>query len=95
MKSDAGNYRPVSLTSVPCKMVESMIKDELMKHLEQNNLIRGSQHGFMSGKSCATNLIQFMDKVKKIVDKGSNADLFYLDFAKAFDKVLYHITNCF
>ena len=68
-------------------MLESLIKDDMMAHLAENNLIRDSQHGFLKGKSCATNLIVFMDKATKILDEGKNADIVYLDFAKAFDKV--------
>ncbi len=86
-KGEAGNYRPVSLTSVPCKIMETIIKNHLVRHLEENNLIKDTQHGFLKGKSCATNLIIFMDKLTEIVDKGSKADVFYLDFSKAFDKV--------
>ena len=86
-KGDQGNYRPVSLTSVPCKMLEALIKDDLMEHLIQNNLIRDSQHGFMAGRSCTTNLIKFMDSATQIIDTGKAADIFYLDFSKAFDKV--------
>ena len=86
-KSDPGNYRPVSLTSVPCRILESLIKDELMKHLTDNKLIKDSQHGFMQGKSCSTNLVEFLEKVTKTVDGGKPVDVFYLDFAKAFDKV--------
>jgi hypothetical protein len=86
-KGDPGNYRPVSLTSVPCKILESVIKDNIMSHLLVNSLIRESQHGFMPGKSCATNLVEFMDKVSKAMEKGKSVDIFYLDFSKAFDKV--------
>lgn len=86
-KGVAGNYRPVSLTSVPCKMMESLIKDAVMAHLLDNKLINDSQHGFMPGRSCATNLIQFFENVTKYADKGVPVDIFYLDFAKAFDKV--------
>ncbi len=56
-KGDPGNYRPVSHTSVPCKMLESIVKDRMMSHLLENNLIGDSQHGFMPGKSCASNLV--------------------------------------
>jgi hypothetical protein len=52
-----------------------------------NKLIRPSQHGFMPGKSCASHLAVFLDKVTKEVDDGKSVDIFYLDFAKAFDKV--------
>jgi hypothetical protein len=62
-RSDPGNYRPVSLTSVPCKVLESIIKDSIMEHLLSNKLINESQHGFMPNRSCTTNLIEFMDSV--------------------------------
>ena len=58
-----------------------------MDHLLDNNLIKSSQHGFMPGRSCSTNLITFLNKVTDIVDRGKAADIFYLDFTKAFDKV--------
>ena len=86
-KSAAGNYRPVSLTSVSCKVLESILKDDIMEHLSRNQLIRKSQHGFMKGKSCSTNLLEFLDKITEATDKGTATDVIYLDFAKAFDKV--------
>ena len=55
--------------------------------MERKHLISDSQHGFRKGLSCATNLIEFMDKVTAAVDGGLSVDIFYLDFAKAFDKV--------
>jgi hypothetical protein len=82
-----GNYRPVSLTSVLCKVLESIIKDAIMTHLLQNKLLRDSQHGFMPNRSCTTNLIEFMDAVTESVDDGTPVDIFYLDFSKAFDSV--------
>ena len=46
------NYRPISLTSIPCKILESIIKDEVTKHLDSHNLVLTTQHGFMSDRSC-------------------------------------------
>jgi hypothetical protein len=86
-KADPGNYRPVSLTSVPCKIMESIIKDALMDHLLWNNLISDSQHGFVPGRSCATNLLTFQEEITRCIDENVPVDVFYLDFAKAFDKV--------
>ena len=77
------NYRPVSLTSISCKIMESIVKDGLMAHLEENSLMNPSQHGFMPGKSCATNLLEFLEFVTRIVDEGKNMDIVFLDFAKA------------
>ncbi len=86
-KSEPGNYRPVSLTSICCKLLESMLRDVLMEHLERNKLINQSQHGFMQKKSCGTNLLKFLEKVTREVDEGKPVDVIFLDFAKAFDKV--------
>lgn len=86
-KSSPENYRPISLTSVCCKMLESILKDEIVSHLERNKLIRPSQHGFLRGKSCVTNLVEFLEKVTAQIDAGKPVDVVFLDFAKAFDKV--------
>ena len=86
-KGDPGNYRPVSLTSIPCRIMESCIRDSIVDHLEVNGLINPSQHGFMRKKSCTTNLLEFMERVTAEVDQGHAMDLIYLDFSKAFDKV--------
>jgi hypothetical protein len=86
-KSDPGNYRPVSITSVSCRLMESIMKDEIVNHLERYKLIRSTQHGFMRGRSCVTNLLAFLDKITAEVDNGEAADVIYLDFAKAFDTV--------
>ena len=83
------NYRPVSLTSIVGKIFESIVKDNIVKHLDRHNLIKGSQHGFTKGRSCLTNLLQFIESVTKSVDDGNSLDIVYLDFAKAFDKVPY------
>ena len=86
-KSKAENYRPVSLTSIPCKVMESIIRDEIIDHLTTNSLIKSSQHGFMKNKSCTSNLLEFMEIITQMVDDGDCADIIYLDFSKAFDKV--------
>jgi ribonuclease P/MRP protein subunit RPP40 len=85
--SEPSNYRPISLTSQICKLFEAIIRDSIVDHLEHNNLINGSQHGFRRGRSCLTNLLIFLDKVTRLVDEGKDLDIIYLDFAKAFDKV--------
>jgi Reverse transcriptase (RNA-dependent DNA polymerase) len=86
-RADPGNYRPVSLTSVSCRVMESVIKDQIVRHLEKNGLINKSQHGFMAGRSCTTNLLVFLEKVTAELDRGEPVDVIYLDFAKAFDTV--------
>lgn len=85
--SQPGNYRPISLTSQCCKIMETLLRDSITYHLESSQLIRQSQHGFRHGKSCLTNLLTFLDSVTRFVDAGDPVDVIYLDFAKAFDRV--------
>ena len=81
------NYRPISLTSVPGKLLESIVKDRIVSHLEEHELIGRSQHGFLRGKSCLTNLLEFFYFIFKEHDRTRAVDIVYLDFRKAFDKV--------
>ena len=85
--TDTGNYRPISLTSVPGKVLESIIKDRVVNFLETNNLINTSQHGFRQGRSCVTNLLDFYHYVFGECDRSRAVDVVFLDFRKAFDKV--------
>jgi hypothetical protein len=69
------------------QIMEGIIKGEIMNHLTINKLISDSQHGFILGRSCSTNLLTFQEEITKCMDDGVPVDVFYLDFAKAFDKV--------
>jgi hypothetical protein len=86
-KSALGNYRPVSLTSVVCKVIESLVRDHMVAHMTKNVLFSGFQHGFISGRSCVTNLLAVLDAWTEAMDNGTAVDAVYLDFAKAFDTV--------
>ncbi|CAM4549153.1 unnamed protein product [Lepidochelys olivacea] len=90
-KEDPGNYRPVSLTSVPGKIMEQVPKESILKHLEESKVIRNRQPGFTKGKSCLTNLIAFYDEIIGSVDERKAVDVLFLDFSKAFDTVSHSI----
>ena len=81
------NYRPISLTSQLCRILEKILKNIITEYLNNHELIHPSQHGFLKNKSCLTNLLTFLENVTKDVDKGLPVDVIYLDFMKAFDKV--------
>ena len=76
-KSDPGNYRPVSLTNVVGKMMERVVKEEVMNHVESNNLLSNAQHGFRAKRSPQTNLVEFMNEVTKWMDQGASFDILY------------------
>ena len=86
-KSQPGNYRPVSLTSIVCKVFEGFIRDSLTAHLIRNQLLSEHQFGFTSGRSCVTNLLNSLLDWMCEIDQGRPVDVIYLDFKKAFDTV--------
>ena len=58
-----------------------------MEHLINNQLLNDTQHGFLQGRSCLTNLLEYLNLLTRLVDEGHSVDVLYLDFSKAFDKV--------
>ena len=86
-KSDPGNYRPVSLTSVISKIMESIVRDAVVEHLMKNNLFTNDQHGFVPGRNCITQLLVCLEEWTQMIEDGVCFDAIYTDFAKAFDSV--------
>ena len=80
-KKIAENYRPISLTSVLCKMLEKLIRSHVMKHLVDNKLLSPRQYGFISGRSTTTQLLYFIDKCINMISEGNVVDTIYFDFA--------------
>ena len=83
------HYRPVSLTSVICKLLETIIRDHMMDFLIKHKLINPSQLWFLKAKSCLTNMLCFLEEITKWVNDGSPVDLISLGFQKASNKVPY------
>ena len=83
----AENYRPISLTSVVCKLMEKIVKEAVLTHLIENNLLSKKQFGFVSGRTTVTQLLNYFDKCAEVVAKGGVVDSIYFDFSKAFDTV--------
>ena len=86
-KAKVENYRPVSLTPFYGKVLEKIIKKRIEIFLSETKLINDSQHGFLKGRSCLSNLLISQESVISSIDGGSPVDIIYLDFQKAFDKV--------
>ena len=86
-KLDPANYRPVSLTSVCCKIMEGILRERITNHLTEYNLISPSQHGFVRKKACVTNLLECQNIVSRLLNEDKVVDVLYTDFEKAFDKV--------
>ena len=96
-RASANNYRPVSLTCILCKVMETLIRNRVLNHMQQNRLICKEQHGFTPGRSCVTQLLDTLDCWTETLDNGGAIDAIYMDFRKAFDSVphrrLLHKTN--
>ena len=86
-KKKAENYRPVSLTSIVVKIAESIIREEIIRHMRQNKLLSNKQFGFLRGRSMVLQLLVVLDKWTEILDQGGVIDVIYCDFMKAFHKV--------
>ena len=83
-------YRPVSLTSIICKVLERIIRSQLLDFMSRNNIIPQCQHGFLPKRSTVTNLLECMDDWTLNFDKNISTDVIYLDYSKCFDKVCHN-----
>ncbi|XP_066931249.1 uncharacterized protein [Clytia hemisphaerica] len=85
-RSKAENYRPISLTSVTCKVLEHIVHSHIINHLEENSCLTDTQHGFRKKRSCETQLLQTIDTLARAINNKEQVDSILLDFSKAFDK---------
>ena len=69
------NYRPISLMSVPRKLLERIIRNEIVQHMADNNLFTNCQHELIAGKSCTTQLFEYMEDITEALDKGNGVDI--------------------
>ena len=86
-KCMAGNYRPVSLTSVLCKVLETVVREHITKFMRSNDYFSPKQYGFLSGRSTCLQLLEVMDKWTEALDNGQMIDCIYMDYKKAFNTV--------
>ncbi|KAI8505108.1 hypothetical protein Bbelb_172170 [Branchiostoma belcheri] len=86
-KKSPSNYRPVSLTSVTGKVLEGIVRDQIVDHMKSNELFTKHQHGFLPGRSTVTQILECLEDWTESLDGGEPTDVIYLDFRKAFDSV--------
>ena len=77
-----------------CKIMESLIRDELLSHLTDHGLLSSHQHGFRPKRSCSSQLLEVIDSWTRELESANPVDVVYLDFQKAFDSVPHlHLLN--
>ena len=86
-RTTASNYRPVSLTSISCKLLEHIFHRHIMNHLDTHNILTDKQHGFRSKHSCESQLLQTIHDLIHTLDNNKQTDIIIMDFSKAFDTV--------
>ena len=86
-KSAVSNYRPISLTCIVCKLLESVIRNHVMDYFIINHLFSSRQYGFIKGRSTVLQLLNLVNLWTKYLENKGQIDIIYTDFEKAFDKV--------
>ena len=79
-KDEVNNYRPVSLTCILCKILESIIRDKVKEHFISNKLFTNRQFGFLKGRSTVTQLLQILDDWTEASESGGRIDVIYTNF---------------
>ena len=81
-KLDANNYRPISRTSVPSKIMEFLIRDKIVEHPMAYDLISDYQHGLVPDRSCVTQLPDTLEEWTAWLDQEEKVDFVYVDFLR-------------
>ncbi len=89
--TDPNLFRPISLTSVVCMVLEAILKEKMLAHLSQFSLLTSRQHGFLPRSSNLTNLLVAEELITTWFDEGNAVNLIYLDFSNAFESVNHRL----
>ena len=87
------NYHPISLTSVISKVLERIIRKQVSSFIDKKSCLNSTQHGFRSGRSCLSALLNVFTIILHRLEAGGSVDMVYLDFSKAFDSRPWHSSS--
>ena len=90
VQSDPTNYRPVSLTSIACKLMEHVLCSHIRGHLDAHGIVSDTNYGFRARHNAETQLLLMTYDLLYQRDQGHSIDIAILDFSKAFDTVPHH-----
>ena len=86
-RNKAGNCRPIGLTSIVCKLIESFVKDSIMTHMRTENILSSKQHGFINGRSTTTQLLPDLDKCINITVPGGVVNTIDFNSARSLNRL--------
>ncbi|MEW8545341.1 MAG: reverse transcriptase family protein, partial [Candidatus Thiodiazotropha sp.] len=81
------NYRPISVTPILCRLLETIVREVITQHIKTNNIIINQQYGFREKRGCVLQLLKVLDQIVTSLENGNPVDMIYLDIQKAFDSV--------
>jgi len=81
------NYRPISLTCVPCKIMECIVAQQMYQYFNEHHILNKAQHGFVEGHSTCTNLLESVNDWTLSIQNKRGVTVAYIDFSRAFDTV--------
>ena len=86
-RANPTNYRPISLTSICCKLLEHILYHSITEHLLTYQILSDKQYGFRPNHSCETQILNIVEEIQLALDHHLPVDLIFIDFCKAFDTV--------
>ena len=86
-KKLSSNYRPVSIISVLCRVLETLVRNQIVEYMHSEKLFSHLQFGFLKGKSTSLQLLNIINDWASSIGNGNFNDCIYLDYQKAFDTV--------
>ncbi|MBM6549431.1 reverse transcriptase domain-containing protein, partial [Streptococcus dysgalactiae] len=82
-------YRPINHTPIVSRIMERIIKEQMVRFLTSRNLINDGQHGFLKSRSCLTCQLDFINLITTAANNGQAFIIIFLDMTKPFDRVPY------